>query len=676
MKLRVPAILSFVLILIFSAKIIGSEHSLMPVPKEIKWLEGKFRLTNEFSVSIKGSPNERIYSAATRMLRRLDARTGLFFNQDFITPANNLDSSEFIIYVLSEGRVVLGEDESYKLLIEENSINVHAPTDLGAMHAMETFLQLLQADEEGYYLPMVEINDEPRFQWRGLMMDVARHFMPVDVIKRNLDAMAAMKMNVFHWHLSEDQGFRIESKIFPQLHELCSDGQYFTQAQVKDILKYAEDRGIRVYPEFDIPGHATSWFVAFPELASATGPYKIERQWGIFDPTFDPTKEETYEFFDKFFGEMTELFPDEYFHIGGDENNGKQWDANEGIQEFMKAKGIEDNHQLQAYFNQRILKILTKYNKKMVGWDEILHDDMPTNIVIQSWRGKEAMIESAKKGYMTMLSNGYYIDLIQPASFHYLNDPLEDDTILTPEEQKRILGGEATSWAELVTYETVDSRIWPRTAAIAERFWSPKNVNNIDDMYRRLDRISFLLEEHGLLHIKNYEMMLRRLTDNNDIIYLKTLVDIVEPVKIYQRHFQGVKYYQHSPYTRIVDAARPESKTAMLFNKLIDEFLIDRSAQYRDKIISYLNLWENNHDKLTETTRLSPIISEIIPMSENLKELSRIGLEAIMLIRNNEKAPVKWKDKATGIIEAAKKPYGQVELRVTAGIEKLLRHVF
>lgn len=646
---------------------------LMPVPKDIIWNEGKFRITSDLLVGIKGNPDKRIFPAATRMLRRLDARTGSFFPQAHITENNNpADSLSIVIFCNKAGNIKLSENESYKITVTPTVVIIEAPTDLGAMHAMETLLQMLSTDENGYYFPACEINDEPRFPWRGLLMDVCRHFMPLDVIKRNLDGLAAVKMNVFHWHLSEDQGFRVESKLFPKLHELGSDGFYYTQEQIKEIIEYAADRGIRVVPEFDIPGHATAWFVGYPDLASAPGPYSIERNWGIFDPTMDPTKEYTYEFLDRFIGEMAALFPDEYFHIGGDENNGKQWDANPGIQKFMEENNINDNHQLQAYFNNRILKILTKYGKKMIGWDEILHEDMPNTIVIHSWRGKDALYKSAKEGYNTILSNGYYIDLIQPASFHYLNDPIPEDAPLSEEEMKHILGGEATSWAELVTYETVDSRIWPRTAAIAERLWSPQNVNDVEDMYRRLDRISFLLEEHGLLHKKNYEMMLRRLTNNNGITHLKILVDVVEPVKFYQRHFQGVKYRQHSPYIRVVDAARPESKTARLFDQMVVGFLNEKKETGRDSIRTWLYRWQANRENLKTVLENSPVIREMDSLSLNFSNLAMIGIEAMNLIRENEKAPSAWLDKAYAFLELAKKPYGQVELRVVESIEKLI----
>ena len=660
----------FVFSFILSAQ--NFENSLMPKPKSFELVQGKFFINKDFSIGIYGNYNERIFEAATYALRRLDARTGMFFQQDFITNENNPADAKLQIKIKDKTDIKLGIDESYSLEITANKILIQSQTDIGAMYALETLLQLLSVDESGYYFPACQIKDNPQFKWRGLMMDVSRHFMPIEVIKRNLNAMRAVKMNVFHWHLSEDQGFRVESKVFPQLHQLCSDGLYYTQEQIKDIIKYANDRGIRVIPEFDIPGHATSWFVAFPELASAPGPYKIERNWGIFDPTFDPTNEKTYEFFDKFFSEMAQLFNDEYFHIGGDENNGAQWNANENIQKFMKENNIKDNHQLQAYFNNRILQILTKYGKKMIGWDEILHPEMPTNIVIQSWRGKEALVKSAKSGYMGILSNGFYIDLVQPASFHYKNFIIANDADLTSEERSRILGAEATMWAELVTHETVDSRIWPRTAAIAERMWCDNSVNDVDDMYRRLERVEFLLEEHGLLHLKNYEMMLRRLTNNNDIEPLKILVNIVEPLEGYARHSQGIKYQQHSPYTRIVDAACPDSKTAREFAKHVEHYLKNHESKCMIEVKSTLELWHSNHAKLMRLISISPILKEIEPMAVNLFNLSEVGLEAIKLIESNHKPDIKWRDKASAIIDSAKKSYAQVELKIIEPIAQLV----
>src|SRR5438876_2946867 len=234
------------------------------------------------------------------------------------------------------------EAESYDQEFRASGAKLTAATPLGALNGLQTFLQLVAATPKGFAAPGITIHDKPRFVWRGLMIDSSRHFVPLDVLKRNLDGMSAVKLNVLHWHLSDNQGFRVESKKFPKLHELGSDGLYYTQEEVRDVIAYARERGIRVVPEFDIPGHSTAWFVGYPELASGPGPYQIERRWGIFDPAIDPTQEKTYKFLDEFIGEMAKLFPDQYFHIGGDEVNGKQWDANPKIQQFMRAHGIKD----------------------------------------------------------------------------------------------------------------------------------------------------------------------------------------------------------------------------------------------------------------------------------------------------------------------------------------------
>ncbi|MEJ2581928.1 MAG: family 20 glycosylhydrolase [Acidobacteriota bacterium] len=468
--------------------------NLMPVPAQLELGEAAIEIDAGFTMTIEGDgATPRVRRGAQRMLRRLSDRTTLFFENETFLRLEERSIASMVVTVVREGSLSIGEDESYRLDITADGIALQAATDIGALRGLETFLQLVTMDERGVTVPEISIYDRPRFPWRGLMIDSSRHFMPVGMVKRNLDGMATVKLNVLHWHLVDDQGFRVESLAWPRLHELASDGNYYTRAQIRDVIGYAADRGIRVVPEFDLPGHGSAWLTAYPELASAPGPYKIERSWGIFDPTVNPTIEKTYEFLDVFFAEMAELFVDEFIHIGGDENNGKHWLANPAIVAFMEEKGYDEPLALQRYFNERVLEILTRHGKRMIGWDEIFQEGLPKNVVIQSWRGRESLFESARLGYMGILSNGYYIDLIHPTADHYLNDPLPSDSPLAPEEADRILGGEATMWAEYVSPETVDSRIWPRTAAIAERFWSPGRVVDLDDMYRRLDRISLML---------------------------------------------------------------------------------------------------------------------------------------------------------------------------------------
>ncbi|HOY99224.1 MAG TPA: family 20 glycosylhydrolase, partial [Candidatus Aminicenantes bacterium] len=513
--------------------------NLMPRPSAVLLTEGRFHLSETFTVGALGRPGDRARRAADRFLERLSGRTGLVLRKEVPLPEGGESGAALLFSCERTGELLPGEDESYRLTVGPDRILLVAPTDLGILHGFETALQLLASGPDGYFFPCVQIEDGPRFPWRGLLIDSARHFHPVDVIKRNLDGLAAVKMNVLHWHLTEDQGFRVESKVFPALHRLGSDGLFYSQDQIRDIIAYAADRGIRVMPEFDLPGHSTSWFPAFPELASAPGPYRISRTYGVQLPAFNPANSQVYVFLDAFLGEMAGLFPDPYIHIGGDENNGKHWDANPEIQAFMKEKGLADNAALQAYFNGRLFEILAKHGRKMVGWDEIFQPGLSKDVVIQSWRGTEALVQAARRGYAGLLSNGYYVDLCYSAADHYLNDPLPPGHGLSEAEAALVLGGEATMWSELVSPETIDSRIWPRTAAIAERLWSPADTRDVDDMYRRLEPLSLQLEELGLTHLKNKDMLLRRLVRNMEVGPLRLLADAVEPLKGYKRHTLG-----------------------------------------------------------------------------------------------------------------------------------------
>ncbi len=672
--MRIPKSLFFFISFLFLFNQISvAQHpsdnvALMPVPKSVYFSDRTFKLNDTFKISIDGLKSDRLIKYSNRTMERLAGRTGLFMKEPFVLL--NEANADLSIKINRIGKVVLHESESYTLSISKTKIMLSAETDIGALRGLETFLQLLNADSTGYYFPTVNIADEPRFPWRGLMLDVARHYMPMEMIKRNLDGMAAVKLNVMHWHLTEDQGFRVESKTFPKLHQMGSDGLYYTHEQITEIVQYADDRGIRVVPEFDIPGHATSWFVGYPEYASAPGPYQIERKWGIFDPSFNPAKEETYKFLEEFFDEILLLFPDEYVHIGGDENNGKQWDANPEIQKFKKENNIKTNKELQSFFNLKILDILTKNKKIMVGWDEIFQPEMPNNIVIHSWRGKESLVAAAKQGYRAILSRGYYIDLNFSTVHHYLNDPLPDDIDLNDDQKKLILGGEATMWSEYVTNENVDSRIWPRTASIAERLWSPSNVKDIDDMFRRLKTVSFRLEELGIQHIKNYEMMLRRLANNHDTNALKNFIGLIEPVKEYRR--QELKQQtQQTPLTRAVDVSVPDAEVAREFRNMVDYFLSTKSSV--KEIKDWLTLWKENHNNLLPVINVSPILWEVKSLSEDLSKISKIGLEAIDAISNDQTKPKDWFEKSSKVVEKSKEPRGQAILMITDAIEKLVK---
>jgi hexosaminidase len=649
---------------------VPSQHNLMPVPASIQFGTGRLSITSAFQVATKSYSDARLRAALNRMMKRLSGRTGITF-----TPVIKNDESQatLVIDCAGPGRTIpaVDEDETYQLDVSDHQARLTAPTVVGALRGLETFLQLISADRDGFFLPAVTIRDQPRFRWRGLLIDVARHYQPMEVLKRNLDAMAAVKLNVFHWHLTENQGFRIESRKFPKLHQMGSDGLYYTQEQAREIVAYAAERGIRVVPEFDMPGHSTAWLVGYPELASLPGPYEIERRAGIFDPTLDPTRDEVYKFLDTFIGEMAALFPDAYLHIGGDENEGKQWDRNPQIQAFMKEKGLKDNHALQAYFNQRLLKILQKHKKKMIAWDEILQPDLPRDVVIQSWRGPTALAEAARKGYDGILSNGYYIDLMYPASQHYLADPIPANSTLTPEEAKHILGGEATMWGEYVSPETIDSRIWPRTAAIAERLWSRPDVTDIDDMYRRLAAVNIELEELGLTHERNRQVLLRRLAQTKDIGPLETLVSLVEPVREYRRGQQRPSTML-SPLTGLVDAAHADSETARQFSKMVEALLSDAPHFRTEEVQRALRGWRDAAPELNSILERAPALHEARPLIDDLSEMARIGLEATSYLTDTVAPTTQWRDASLARLEQAAKPKAAVEFAIVPSMRLLV----
>ena len=649
---------------------------LMPWPANVKTasVSGQLVIDPSFGIGVESRADVRLRKTAAIFLNDLRRRTGMLPLDFSVTGP---EKAQLAIHSDRPSKEVqeLGEDESYALEVTPSGAELRAPTTLGVMRGLQTFLQLIETTPQGFAVPTVVIEDKPRFPWRGLMIDSSRHFIPVEVIKRNLDAMAAVKLNVLHWHLSDNQGFRVESKRFPKLHGMGSDGLYYTDDQVHGIIAYARDRGIRVVPEFDMPGHSTAWFVGYPELSSGRGPYAVERKWGVFDPAMDPTRESTYKFLDEFIAEMATLFPDQFFHIGGDEVNGKQWDANPSIRQFMRAHALKNNADLQAYFNQRVQKIVAKHGKTMEGWDEILRPDLPKNIVIQSWRGQKSLADAAQQGYRGLLSSGYYLDLMTSAASHYDVDPLADAAAnLSDADKKKVLGGEACMWAEYVSAENIDSRMWPRTAAIAERLWSPQNVNDVHSMYERLDQISVWLDAYGVTHNTNYDVMLRRIAGTDNISALRELVDVVEPVKGYSRGNLAVSEPTAlTPLNRVVDAARPESASARRFSALVDVFVSGQAKPgIEPQIRAMLSEWRDNPEKLGPAEN-SSLVYEVFPVSQNLSALGTAGLQALDYLDRGEKAPDAWKTQQLVVVQQAFQPKAQVLLMIAPSIQKLIQ---
>ncbi|MGC1870870.1 MAG: family 20 glycosylhydrolase, partial [Acidobacteriaceae bacterium] len=570
----------------------------------------------------------------------------------------------------------LGEDESYHLEITANHVLLSAPNPLGILHGLQTFLQLVRTTPQGFSLPVVTIYDQPRFPWRGLMIDVSRHFIPVPVIERDLDGMEAVKLNVFHWHLSDDQGFRAESKKFPLLQEKGSDGLYYTQDQIRDVIEYARDRGIRVVPEFDMPCHTTSWFVGYPELASGKGPYQIARKYGVLNAAMDPTKDSTYKFLNTFIGEMADLFPDAYFHIGGDECNGKEWNANPEIQAFMKKHGIANNAALQAYFTAKVQKIVASHHKIMEGWDEVLQPETPKDVVIQSWRGLASLAQAARQGNRGMLSTPYYLNLDHPTSFYYLSDPLGAEAAsLNPEQKARILGGEACMWSEYVDAETINSQIWPYLAAIAERFWSPENVRDVASMYQRLAIVSQKLEYYGLDSQADVNVMLQRMSGDPNPVPLQVMAAVMQPPVGYKRYDLegGPNYTTFTPLNRLVDAVHPESQTARQFNDLAKLIAAGKATpeQWR-QAREWLTLWRDNDARLQPMLMQSQVTEELVPLSHGLNQVAVIGLQALDDLENNRAMDAATRSQNLSVLKSAAKPQAVLIDMVVPSVQLLV----
>jgi hexosaminidase len=671
----------FVMGVLMSSPLVNAQEQaplyLMPVPASVQIGTGRLPVNSKFSIGLSGFTEPRLDRAVERFLRQLSRQTAIPLAGRPSAPAK----AALVIHTDHASKEIqeVGEDESYILEVTASGAKLSAPTPLGAMHGLQTFLQLVEVSPDGFAAPAVTINDKPRFPWRGLMIDSARHFVPLDVLKRNIDGLEAVKMNVLHWHLSENQGFRVESKKFPKLHEAGSDGLYYTQDEIHDLIQYARDRGLRIVPEFDVPGHSTAWFVGYPELASGPGPYEIERKWGVFDPAFDPTNEKTYKFLDQFIAEMAKLFPDHFFHVGGDEVNGKQWDANAKIQEFIKAHGLKNNQGLQSYFNKRLEPIVSKHGKSMVGWDEVLDPTLPKDIVIQSWRGPDSLAAAARQGFRGILSNGYYLDLGWSAARHYAVDPMSGAAAnLTPEEKARILGGESCMWAEYINLENIDSRIWPRNAAIAERLWSPQEATDAASMHTRMEALANRLEWLGLAHKSYHRQMLQRIAGPStpeEFAALTTLASVVEPVKDYTREETATaEHTSATPLNRVVDAVPLESATARHFRESVDKFI---SASCHDSaaethLRTQFTAWRDNDAKLQPLAQRSFLVKEVSANSQDLSTLGAIGLAALDFLAKGRRAPDDWKAQQLSLVQQIQKPKGQLLLMPTSAVQRLV----
>ena len=518
---------STIFLLLLSIQLVNAQYSIIPEPVQVQSSEGKLVIDNGFSVELS-SQNDALDTQLNNFASDLKA-AGLQLTR--LEEGGAATSTRLVISLLEERNEEIG-DEGYELLVDSTGISLSANTTAGTFNGLQTLRQILPQtrvkDSEGNYDPIaltgLKISDYPRFGWRGLMLDVSRHFFTVEEVKAYIDLMSKYKFNVFHWHLTDDEGWRIEIKTFPRLTEVgawrvqragkfgsgrtypkkgekATYGGFYTQEQVKDVISYAQERNITIVPEIDVPGHSMALLAAYPELSTLkelkfVNPGSKFANWFdddtfemLIENTLDPSNPAVYAFLDMIFGEIADLFPGEYIHMGGDESYHGFWDRSEKVQAFMKENGINDSHQLQSYFVKRIEKIISSKGKKMIGWDEILLGGLAEGAAVMSWRGIEGGIDAARLQHKVVMTpkmwvyldytqgdysveNKIYEDLSLERAYSF--DPMPNPNLFVDVDPELILGGQGNLWTEEVpNLQFAYYMTYPRAFALAESLWSP-----------------------------------------------------------------------------------------------------------------------------------------------------------------------------------------------------------
>jgi hexosaminidase len=500
--------------------------SIVPVPRSLEAGTGSLRLGPETAIRVPAGDAE-LRESAELFATSARAATGLP-----LPIAEGTDGGAAL--VLRVDSAAGAEPESYHLSVSPAGALLTAPTHAGLFRGLQTLRQLLPPEPTGgaVSIPAVEIDDAPRFRYRGMHLDVGRHFFPVSFVKRYLDLMALYKFNTFHWHLTEDQGWRIEIKRYPRLTEVggcrketqvakqrnpyVGDGErycgYYTQDEIRDVVRYAAERHITIVPEIEMPGHSSAALAAYPELGCTPGPFEVQTRWGVFPEIYCP-KEETFTFLENVLTEVMDLFPGRYIHIGGDEAPKKAWEESPIAQAVIQREGLKDEHELQSYFIQRMEKFLNQHGRSIIGWDEILEGGLAPNATVMSWRGIEGGIAAAKQGHDVVMTpvKPLYLDYYQgdpkqeplaiggynPIDSVYLYEPVPPE--LTAEEARHILGAQGNVWTEyMATPDHVEYMVLPRMLALSEVLWSPKEARDLESFrerlpaqLRRLDRLGY-----------------------------------------------------------------------------------------------------------------------------------------------------------------------------------------
>ncbi|SEB38651.1 hexosaminidase [Tenacibaculum sp. MAR_2009_124] len=482
--------------------------SIIPAPASQTMKNGLFSLNNEVSIKI----DDRFTNVGNYLKKYLSKN----FN---ISLSDNTNDKKIVFNYNDQ----IENEEGYTLEVTQTMIIIEAKSPRGAFYAVQSLIQLMPLETEASQVSVqcIEIKDAPQFKYRGMHLDVGRHFFPTDFIKEYIDMIALLKINTFHWHLTEDQGWRIEIKKYPKLQEISafrdgtlighySDkpqrfdnkryGGYYTQEEVKEIVAYATERQVTIIPEIEMPGHSQAVLAAYPEFGCTGNKVEVVQKWGVFEDIYSP-KEETFKFLEDVIDEVIALFPSKYIHIGGDEAPKKQWKESKFCQDFIKKNGLKDEHELQSYFIQRMEKYINSKGRQIIGWDEILEGGLAPNATVMSWRGIKGAIEAAKEHHDVILTPGThcYFDHYQsknkneplaiggflPLEKVYSFNPIPEE--LTKEEAKYVLGAQGNVWTEYIpTTDKVEYMVYPRMMALSEVVWSPSENKNFDDFKKRL----------------------------------------------------------------------------------------------------------------------------------------------------------------------------------------------
>ena len=665
-----------------------SQTSLIPMPRSMTAREGKFRITPAFSAAYaSGDPS--LTPAVNRFFHLLNLQTRTYFTREFFPPAS--DGQLVILSGKTEAHVP-GADESYELEIIPSGIRLTGKTSTGTLRGLETLLQLAARDTQGYYFPCMTLQDGPAYPWRGLMIDAARHFIPMNVLIRNVDAMSAVKLNVLHLHLTDDEGFRMESKTFPKLHQLGSNGSYYTQEELRGLVRYAGERGIAVVPEFDLPGHCRSWFAGYPELASTPGTYTpgprfnaegkstgeiIAMMNKVPTPSIDPTKESVYKFIERLVTEVRSIFPTAYFHIGADENNGVAWKQNPAIVAFMQKNRIADVKALEHYFVKRVHAIVRKQNLRLIVWEDAFSKDLPRDIIVQKWKPEIAMLGSTlapgtvlAQGNDLIISSGFYLDHHMPAHIYHQNPSMQP--VKGTENMKgRILGGEAAQWSEIVDGATIETRMWMNTAAVAEKLWTSPAPSDPEDLYARLSTLSRQLDLRGLRHIDQYERGLRALDGDLPVHEARQLTDLLTPVRGYKRLFARTtkppgERHSTAPLNAIADILPVNSEAKWTFRKEVERYLSDPSGPEAGNIRKRLSAWIQVKDMPWEGG-----LKPVAPHAENVSALASAALES-MDRRSKGQWSAEWAGSKDELVRKAAAPHAETQIDVVSELQALI----